>query len=142
MTREKNIMMTRFDQKMVWTTAQDIDIDIRDMETTHILNTVNLLLRKPRIIRNMLIKDIEESFDFFAYEAYEPRMYGRKKIEEKTAKAKSIYNITSMDNQETRNFFLESELFEGFAEELIRRGVNLSAWLKNSEEEWGEKSES
>ncbi len=54
-------MKTRFDETKYWITAGGEAIRLCDMETSHLLNTVKMLLQKPTRTQAMLVIDIERN---------------------------------------------------------------------------------
>ena len=54
-------MTTRFDESKYWITAGGEVIRLSDMETSHLLNTVKMLLQKPTRTQAMLVTDIERN---------------------------------------------------------------------------------
>ena len=53
-------MKTRFDGKL-WIGAFGLAIEVKDMETAHLLNTVKMLVQKPARVQAMLVNDIEDA---------------------------------------------------------------------------------
>lgn len=53
-------MKTRFDGKL-WIGAFGLALEVKDMETAHLLNTVKMLVQKPARVQAMLVTDIEEA---------------------------------------------------------------------------------
>lgn len=120
-------MHTRFDNTSVWITADHRVISIKDMETTHILNTLRMLICKPHTTMSMLITDIEKSVEDATLEPWYPSAKDRKKC-----KKKSLSNATSMKPEEIIAYVIESPLCSAMLKELRNRGVNtdnmLSIW--------------
>lgn len=63
-------MKTRFDGKL-WIGAFGLAIEVKDMETAHLLNTVKMLVQKPARVQAMLVNDIEDA-TFEEQEAWTP----------------------------------------------------------------------
>lgn len=53
-------MKTRFDGK-IWVMAYGVAIEVKEMETAHLLNTVKMLVQKPARVQAMLVDDIERA---------------------------------------------------------------------------------
>ena len=126
-------MNTRFDNAAEWITADHRKLRISDMETTHILNTLRMLICKPHITMTMLITDIEKSVDNSALETWHP--YAKQR---KNCKKKSISNVTSMLPEEIMAYVIDSPLGKAMLAELNTRGVNIdnmiSVWIKEAAE--------
>ncbi len=52
-------MKTRFDDEKYWVTNQGEILEIKDIETDHLINIVAMFFRRPQVIMSLLIKDIE-----------------------------------------------------------------------------------
>ena len=52
-------MKTRFDSAEVWRTNNDTTVSIKELETSHLMNIVRMLLRRPETVQTMLVCDIE-----------------------------------------------------------------------------------
>lgn len=91
-------MNTRFDGQL-WIGAFGVTLEVKEMETGHLLNTVKMLLQKPARVQAMLVADIENAT--FA----EPQAWTANRKED--IRKVSVHNITSLS-----------------AEELEARGVN------------------
>lgn len=52
-------MKTRFDSAKVWRTNNDTVVSIKELETSHLMNIVRMLLRRPETVQTMLVCDIE-----------------------------------------------------------------------------------
>lgn len=53
-------MKTRFDGKL-WIGAFGLALEVKVMETAHLLNTVKMLVQKPARVQAMLVTDIENA---------------------------------------------------------------------------------
>lgn len=53
-------MNTRFDGQL-WIGAFGVTLEVKEMETSHLLNTVKMLLQKPARVQAMLVADIENA---------------------------------------------------------------------------------
>lgn len=53
-------MNTRFDGQL-WIGAFGVTLEVKEMETGHLLNTVKMLLQKPARVQAMLMADIENA---------------------------------------------------------------------------------
>lgn len=110
-------MKTRFDDNQYWITAQGDCMDINDMETSHLMNTVRMLVQKPFITVNLLIKDIE---------TFNTRVWTPKK---KEIKSESIKNVTSMSEREVIEYILDTPLVLAMLTVLNSRGVNIENFV-------------
>ena len=52
-------MKTRFDSVEIWRTNNDTAVSIKELETSHLMNIVRMLLRRPETVQTMLVCDIE-----------------------------------------------------------------------------------
>lgn len=52
-------MKTRFDSAEIWRTNNDTAVSIKELETSHLMNIVRMLLRRPETVQTMLVCDIE-----------------------------------------------------------------------------------
>lgn len=103
-------MNTRFDGQL-WIGAFGVTLEVKEMETGHLLNTVKMLLQKPARVQAMLVADIENAT--FA----EPQAW--------TANRKvSVHNITSLSAEELVEYVKGTTLFNTMLAELEARGVN------------------
>jgi len=123
-------MITRFDQKKTWTIAHGEKISIKDMETSHIINTVGMLVKKPLLVQSMLIRDVEEKT---------PRNDNKIAWGTKPGNVAntSRFRITSMTLAETRAYVATTPLYIGMLEELCDRGVNVGMVVSNICEDEG-----
>lgn len=119
---------TRFDQGEYWITAAGFEIEIEDMETTHIMNTIKLMYRKPLTVQNLIIKDLEANG---VQVAWNPSPFRP----QRNLLAEGIQNATSMTIAQTREYLQGCKLFQAFFVELARRGVNVQVFLENIQEE-------
>lgn len=102
-------MKTRFDGKL-WIGAFGLALEVKDMETAHLLNTVKMLVQKPARVQAMLVTDIEE--------AWTPNGSGE------DIRKKSLHNATSLSSEELVQYVTGTPLFKAMMEELEARGVN------------------
>lgn len=121
-------MKTRFDDNVKWRTSPGEFVFIADMDTSHILNVIRMFIQKPYLITSMIVKDIEENT------SYGPVEWTPNSCAVNSAKKQSINNITSMAEDDTIRYALESPLGQRFMYELAERGVNIenmrSIWEK------------
>lgn len=118
-------MNTRFDNEKEWITENGI-YEIKEMETSHLLNTIRLFYIKPNSIIRMLIKDIEESENYIEnLTPWTGAYYNRENI-----KKESIRNVTSMTNDELINYVMNTPLVNSMKKELENRGVNMNAIIE------------
>lgn len=114
-------MKTRFDETKIWVTGMGEVIEIANMETTHLMNTVRMFAQKPYISMGIIVKDIERNAVCCGVgKAWSPTS----KIEI-DVKKQSISNITSMSEQEIVTYTLNSPLGQAMLLELQSRGVNI-----------------
>lgn len=107
-------MRTRFDNPDVWITGGGVAVPIKSMETTHLLNTVKMLVQKPTKVLSMLVSDIEEQY-------MAPCSVWT--THNDTQKA-SLKNATSLSAEELTEYVKETPLFSAMIAELSSRGVN------------------
>lgn len=84
-------MNTRFDGQL-WIGAFGVALEVKEMETGHLLNTVKMLLQKPARVQAMLVADIENAT--FA----EPQAWTANRKED--IRKVSVHNITSLSAEE------------------------------------------
>ena len=108
-------MKTRFDGKL-WIGAFGLAMEVKDVETAHLLNTVKMLLQKPARVQAMLVADIESAT--FA----EPQAWTANRRED--IRKVSVHNITSLSAEELVEYVKGTTLFNTMLEELEARGVN------------------
>lgn len=109
-------MKTRFDGKL-WIGAFGLALEVKDMETAHLLNTVKMLVQKPARVQAMLVTDIEEA-TFEEQEAWTPNGSGE------DIRKKSLHNATSLTSEELVQYVTGTPLFKAMMDELEARGVN------------------
>lgn len=108
-------MKTRFDGNL-WIGAFGVVLEVKDMETTHLLNTVKMLVQKPSRVQAMLVADIEHA-TFADVAVWTPSS------KEDTRK-QSINNVTSLSSEELVEYVTHTPLFKALMDELESRGVN------------------
>ena len=108
-------MKTRFDGK-IWVMAYGVAIEVKEMETAHLLNTVKMLVQKPARVQAMLVDDIERA-TFVDPVVWTPTS------EEDTRKL-SLRNVTSLSADELTTYVTGTPLFKAMLEELETRGIN------------------
>ena len=101
-------MNTRFDGQL-WIGAFGVTLEVKEMETGHLLNTVKMLLQKPARVQAMLVADIEKAWTA-----------NRKEDIRKV----SVHNITSLSAEELVEYVKGTTLFNTMLAELEARGVN------------------
>lgn len=114
------MVKTRFDESKFWTTSDGRKVKIKDMEASHIINTIKLFISKPLLAQTLLIKDIE---------TLKSTTWSKKKGELDTEG--SFTNITSMTLEETKEYIIGTPLVSAFLEELAARGVNTVQLITN-----------
>jgi len=107
-------MKTRFDGT-VWVTGFGVAFDIKEMETSHLLNTVKMLVQKPARVMAMLVSDIEKA-------SFETNVWTTGKVED--SRKQSLRNVTGLSGEELVKYVVGTPLFTAMLEELDARGVN------------------
>ena len=92
-------MKTRFDGK-IWVMAYGVAIEVKEMETAHLLNTVKMLVQKPARVQAMLVDDIERA-TFADPTVWTPTGEG-------DTRKLSLRNVTSLSELETRGINTEN----------------------------------
>ena len=113
--KEERLMNTRFDGQL-WIGAFGVTLEVKEMETGHLLNTVKMLLQKPARVQAMLVADIENAT--FA----EPQAWTANRKED--IRKVSVHNITSLSAEELVEYVKGTTLFNTMLAELEARGVN------------------
>ena len=108
-------MKTRFDGK-IWVIAYGVAIEVKEMETAHLLNTVKMLVQKPARVQAMLVDDIERA-TFADPTVWTPTGEG-------DTRKLSLRNVTSLSADELTTYVTGSPLFKAMLEELETRGIN------------------
>ena len=103
-------MKTRFDGK-IWVMAYGVAIEVKEMETAHLLNTVKMLVQKPARVQAMLVDDIERA-TFADPTVWTPTGEG------------DTRNVTSLSADELTTYVTGTPLFKAMLEELETRGIN------------------
>ena len=112
-------MTTRFDNTKIWVTADYRSLNIRDMETPHLINILKMFATKPEVVISMLVKDIEDNPRGVSNGVWTPNS-----SEEDVVKA-SVHSVTSLTASQIVEYALTSPLGHAIAAELEYRGVNL-----------------
>lgn len=113
-------MKTRFDLVGVWAGSYTGPIQIADMVTPHILNTVKMLIQNPDRTLSMLIADIESA-------TFSEAVWT---VHNDCDKKQSLRNVTSMSRAELVEYAMNSPLFKSLVAELDNRGVNTENVIK------------
>lgn len=108
-------MKTRFDGK-IWVMAYGVAIEVKEMETAHLLNTVKTLVQKPARVQAMLVDDIERA-TFADPTVWTPTGEG-------DTRKLSLRNVTSLSADELTTYVTGTPLFKAMLEELETRGIN------------------
>ncbi len=108
-------MKTRFDGK-IWVIAYGVAIEVKEMETAHLLNTVKMLVQKPARVQAMLVDDIERA-TFADPTVWTPTGEG-------DTRKLSLRNVTSLSADELTTYVTGTPLFKAMLEELETRGIN------------------
>lgn len=108
-------MKTRFDGK-IWVMAYGVAIEVEEMETAHLLNTVKMLVQKPARVQAMLVDDIERA-TFADPTVWTPTGEG-------DTRKLSLRNVTSLSADELTTYVTGTPLFKAMLEELETRGIN------------------
>lgn len=120
-------MNTRFDEEE-WITAQGEYIHVSNMETTHIINTLKMLISKPLRVISMLIQDVDRA----GLPVNDVWNRGKRS----NARKESIREITKMTPDECVEYALSSPLGSAMLKELNNRGVdveNIITYMKKEE---------
>lgn len=108
-------MKTRFDGK-IWVMAYGVAIEVKEMETAHLLNTVKMLVQKPARVQAMFVDDIERA-TFADPTVWTPTGEG-------DTRKLSLRNVTSLSADELTTYVTGTPLFKALLEELETRGIN------------------
>lgn len=108
-------MKTRFDGQ-IWVMAYGVAIEVKEMETAHLLNTVKMLVQKPARVQAMLVDDIERA-TFADPTVWTPTGEG-------DTRKLSLRNVTSLSADELTTYVTGTPLFKAMLEELETRGIN------------------
>ena len=108
-------MKTRFDGK-IWVMAYGVAIEVKEMETAHLLNTVKMLVQKPARVQAMLVDDIERA-TFADPTVWTPTGEG-------DTRKLSLRTVTSLSADELTTYVTGTPLFKAMLEELETRGIN------------------
>ena len=106
-------MKTRFDYSGVWITTRGAT-PIVEMDTSHLLNTVKMLVQKPARTLSMLVSDIESA-------AVSEVVWT---VHNTDNRKQSLQNVTSLSETELVEYVKGSPLFVSMIAELESRGVN------------------
>lgn len=112
-------MKTRFDSAEVWRTNNDTMVSIKELETSHLMNIVRMLLRRPETVQTMLVCDIERQ---------SRNVWKANNIVDEDA-IESIHNATSMTPREVVQWVQDTPLFNTIVFTLKGRGVNTSVLI-------------
>lgn len=118
-------MKTRFDSKVDWITGEGMTVKISDLETSHLMNIVRMFIKKPFVVTAMLVHDIEDQHVCDTSEVWSPKVSKSCDV-----KKESIFNITSMSEEEVIEYALASPLGKSIIEELSKRGVNTKNFIE------------
>lgn len=112
-------MKTRFDSVEIWRTNNDTAVSIKELETSHLMNIVRMLLRRPETVQTMLVCDIERQ---------SRNIWKANNIVDEDA-IESIHNATSMTPREVVQWVQDTPLFNTIVFTLEGRGVNTSVLI-------------
>lgn len=112
-------MKTRFDNAEMWRTNNDTAVSIQELETSHLMNIVRMLLRRPETVQTMLVCDIERQ---------SRNVWKANNIVDEDA-VESIHNATSMTPREVVQWVQGTPLFTAIVFTLEGRGVNTSVLI-------------
>lgn len=112
-------MKTRFDSAEIWRTNNDTMVRIKELETSHLMNIVRMLLRRPETVQTMLVCDIERQ---------SRNVWKANNIVDEDA-IESIHNATSMTPREVVQWVQDTPLFNTIVFTLEGRGVNTSVLI-------------
>lgn len=119
-------MVTRFDEAQYWRTARGEVLLISEMETSHLMNTLRMFIRKPYFIASMLIADIEAN----AQNTVNSSVWMPDVVCQPNVKKDSIYNVTSMTDQQLTDYVFSTPLVCAMEQELNNRGVNVENMMQ------------
>lgn len=109
-------MKTRFDFTDIWVTADGTAAPLKEMSTSHLLNTVKMLVQKPSRTLSILISDIESNA--FSGMVWTADINGENQ-------KKSLENVTSLSEAGLVEYVQKTPLFNAMLSELAERGVNV-----------------
>lgn len=112
-------MKTRFDSAEIWRTNNDTMVSTKELETSHLMNIVRMLLRRPETVQTMLVCDIERQ---------SRNVWKANNIVDEDA-IESIHNATSMTPREVVQWVQDTPLFNTIVFTLEGRGVNTSVLI-------------
>lgn len=112
-------MKTRFHSAEVWRTNNDTAVSIQELETSHLMNIVRMLLRRPETVQTMLVCDIERQ---------SRNVWKANNIVDEDA-IESIHNATSMTPREIVRWVQGTPMFTAIVTTLEGRGVNTSVLI-------------
>lgn len=119
-------MVTRFDNAKYWRTQHGEMILISEMETSHLMNTIRMFIRKPYLIASMLIFDIEQNVK----NGSDDGVWTPNQCYRADAKKDSIHNATSMNTNQLLDYAFGSPLLNEMLRELNSRGVNVGNMIQ------------
>ena len=110
-------MYTRFNDDKYWLGAGNKKVVIKRMETSHLLNIVNMFVTRPTLTLSMIIADIEKYKSSWTWPPETPVV------------SESLRNATSMSFEEIVKYSLTCELGVAILSELEVRGVNTQNYI-------------
>lgn len=108
------MIKTRFDNSEYWETKNET-YAIAEMETSHIINLLNMFKNKPMVVLSILLDSVDDACFSFS----------------KGKNKEAIYEITSMSEDELIEVAMNSVLVAALCDQLEERGVNVDNILKN-----------
>lgn len=120
-------MKTRFDNGITWETGCHGVVTIKNMETTHLMNTISMFIRKPQIVASLLIRDIENSA---LLDDSMSVWSSQRSVDATHIKRQSIHQVTSLSSDELTTYALNSPLGQAMLAELDARGVNVQNFVE------------
>ena len=129
-------MTTRFDNTTSWRASKYRSMKISDMETSHIINTLQMFAQQPARTAAMLIDDIEGYVAFAGATSWSPgyvafagaTSWSPDPATYDNFKKRSLFAVTSLDDNELIEYALSSPLARAMCAELETRGVNVEAY--------------
>ena len=106
-------------ENQIWRTNNDTTVSIKELETSHLMNIVRMLLRRPETVQTMLVCDIERQ---------SRNVWKANNIVDEDA-VESIHNATSMTPREVIQWVQGTPLFTTIVFTLEGRGVNTSVLI-------------
>lgn len=118
-------MNVRFDNSKNWIAADGRIIPISELETAHLMNILRMFVRKPDVVRSMLVADIDKYCDY--HDSRGP--WTPDCSDTYDVKKESMYRATTLSPEELTEYAVNSALGNALSSELCERGVNVGNLL-------------